>query len=115
MSNPPPNSGEPEELRWPQSNPDPNPNYPLETPEAHVNSEESNNSNELFGVHSNSDGPLGVVPNLFRLLDLVDEHGSEGIIQKIVIDQDSLRRFLNLVQPGSYESVSKINFKALDE
>ncbi|QRW13378.1 E3 ubiquitin-protein ligase TRIP12 [Ceratobasidium sp. AG-Ba] len=54
------------------------------------------------------------VPNLFRLLDLIDEHGSGGIVEKIVIDQNSLHRLLNTVQPGSYDSVSKINFKSLD-
>ncbi|QRW13380.1 E3 ubiquitin-protein ligase TRIP12 [Ceratobasidium sp. AG-Ba] len=54
------------------------------------------------------------IPNLFRLLDLIDEHGSGGIVEKIVIDQNSLHRLLNIVQPGSYDSVSKINFKSLD-
>ncbi|KEP46676.1 putative cytochrome P450 family protein, partial [Rhizoctonia solani 123E] len=57
---------------------------------------------------------LSSVTNLFRLLDLVDEHGSGGIVEKVVIDQISLHRVLNIVQPGSYDSVSKINFKALD-
>ncbi|EUC60520.1 cytochrome P450 family protein, putative [Rhizoctonia solani AG-3 Rhs1AP] len=56
-----------------------------------------------------------IVPNLFRLLDLADEHGSGGIIEKVVIDQLSLHRLLNIVQPGSYDSVSRINFKALDQ
>ncbi|KAG8795912.1 hypothetical protein FRC12_008167 [Ceratobasidium sp. 428] len=55
------------------------------------------------------------VPNLFRLLDLVDERGSGGIVEKMVIDQTSLHHLLNTVQPGSYDSVSKINFKSLDE
>ncbi|KAG8795915.1 hypothetical protein FRC12_008170 [Ceratobasidium sp. 428] len=58
---------------------------------------------------------LTQVPNLFRLLDLVDEHGSGGIVEKMVIDQTSLHRLLNTVQPGSYDSVSKINFKSLDK
>ncbi|KAG8723550.1 hypothetical protein FRC09_002858 [Ceratobasidium sp. 395] len=58
---------------------------------------------------------LKQVPNLFRLLDLVDEHGSGGIVEKMVIDQTSLHGLLNTVQPGSYDSVSKINFKSLDK
>ncbi|CAE6410609.1 unnamed protein product, partial [Rhizoctonia solani] len=58
---------------------------------------------------------LSAIPNLFRLLDLVDEHGSGGIVEKIVIDQQSLHRLLNIVQPGSYDSVSKIDFRALDQ
>ncbi|CAE6431455.1 unnamed protein product, partial [Rhizoctonia solani] len=60
------------------------------------------------------DNVLRRINNLFRLLDLVDEHGSGGIVEKVVIDQISLHRVLNIVQPGSYDSVSKINFKALD-
>ncbi|CAE6496426.1 unnamed protein product, partial [Rhizoctonia solani] len=62
-----------------------------------------------------ADDVLGSIPNLFRLLDLVDEHGSGGIVEKIVIDQHSLHRLLNIVQPGSYDSVSRINFKELDK
>ncbi|KAH7337773.1 hypothetical protein B0J17DRAFT_573266 [Rhizoctonia solani] len=67
--------------------------------------------------HSDShrEDVLGAVPNLFRLLDLVDEHGSGGIVEKIVIDQNSLHRLLNIVHPGSYDSVSKINFRVLDQ
>ncbi|KAJ1300984.1 hypothetical protein OPQ81_003408 [Rhizoctonia solani] len=61
------------------------------------------------------DDLLKNIPNVFRLLDLVDEHGSGGIVEKVVIDQNSLHRVLNVVQPGSYDSVSKINFKALDD
>ncbi|KAG9119443.1 hypothetical protein FRC07_005532, partial [Ceratobasidium sp. 392] len=74
-----------------------------------------------FGDQSQEEGetfdrdPLKLVPNLFRLLDLVDEQGSGGIVEKMVIDQTSLHRLLNTVQPGSYDSVSKINFKSLDQ
>ncbi|CAE6443309.1 unnamed protein product [Rhizoctonia solani] len=118
MSYPLPNSGAPEELGWPQGSPNPNPHYPPETSGGrghHGASEESHSSSEVSGIHSNSDDLLSAIPNLFRLLDLVDEPGFSGIVEKIVIDQHSLRRLLNTVQPGSYESVSKINFRALDE
>ncbi|CUA74082.1 E3 ubiquitin-protein ligase TRIP12 [Rhizoctonia solani] len=59
-----------------------------------------------------SDDILNGIPNIFRLLDLVDEHGS---VEKVVIDQHSLHRLLNIVRPGSYDSVSRINFKELDK
>lgn len=36
------------------------------------------------------------------------------LVEKVVIDQRSLHQLLNIIQPGSYDSVSKINFKALD-
>ncbi|KAF8748055.1 hypothetical protein RHS01_11079 [Rhizoctonia solani] len=79
----------------------------------------SNLSQPLPNTHVQSqdsapDDLLGNINSLFRLLDLVDEHGSGGIVEKVVIDQRSLHRVLNIIQPGSYDSVSKINFKALD-
>ncbi|CAE6502261.1 unnamed protein product, partial [Rhizoctonia solani] len=120
-----------------------NPRYPPETPEAnnqHGYSESSDGDTEMLDANSNFDGQSSVaqpppppvqgipghseshhedilasVPNLFRLLDLVDEHGSGGIVEKIVIDQNSLHRLLNIVHPGSYDSVSKINFRVLDQ
>ncbi|KAG9094853.1 Vacuolar protein sorting-associated protein 13A [Ceratobasidium sp. 370] len=52
---------------------------------------------------------------IFRLLDLVDERGSGGLVEKIIIDQADLYRLLNTILPGSYNSVTKINFKALDQ
>ncbi|KAF8690053.1 hypothetical protein RHS03_09010, partial [Rhizoctonia solani] len=79
----------------------------------------SNLSQPLPNTHFQSqdlapDDLLGNINSIFRLLDLVDEHGSGGIVEKVVIDQRSLHRVLNIIQPGSYDSVSKINFKALD-
>ncbi|KAH7337772.1 hypothetical protein B0J17DRAFT_718539 [Rhizoctonia solani] len=61
-----------------------------------------------------NNGLLKGVPNLFRLLDLVDEQGSGGIVEKAMIDQTSLHRILNILQPGSYDFIPKINFKELD-
>ncbi|CAE6449489.1 unnamed protein product, partial [Rhizoctonia solani] len=58
---------------------------------------------------------LDQIPNLFRLLDLVEDRSSGGIVEKIVIDQKSLSKVINNLQPGSYKSVSNIDFKALDK
>ncbi|KAG9082517.1 hypothetical protein FRC06_004956, partial [Ceratobasidium sp. 370] len=88
--------------------------------------DESDSDTEMASAKSSLEEPqdeegtsdrdvLERIPNLFRLLDLVDEHGSGGIVEKMVIDQASLHRLLNTVQPGSYDSVSKINFKSLDK
>ncbi|KAG8730280.1 hypothetical protein FRC11_007096, partial [Ceratobasidium sp. 423] len=57
---------------------------------------------------------LDRIPNLFRLLDLVEDRSSGGIVEKIVIDQKSLSKVINILQPGAYKSVSNIDFKALD-
>ncbi|CAE6468702.1 unnamed protein product [Rhizoctonia solani] len=69
----------------------------------------------LNNIAAPPEDPLSAIPNLFRLLDLVDEHASGGIIERVVIDQHSLHSLLNIVQPGSYDSVSKINFRSLDQ
>ncbi|CAE6447527.1 unnamed protein product [Rhizoctonia solani] len=46
--------------------------------------------------------------------NLVEDQGSNGIVEKIIIEQKSLSKIINLLQPGSYKSVSNIDFKSLD-
>lgn len=36
------------------------------------------------------------------------------LVDKIIIAQDTLRDFINTVCPGAYSSLTKVNFKALD-
>jgi hypothetical protein len=36
------------------------------------------------------------------------------LVDKVIIDQASLREFINTVSPGAYVSLTKVNFKALD-
>ncbi|EUC60521.1 root hair defective 3 GTP-binding protein, partial [Rhizoctonia solani AG-3 Rhs1AP] len=48
--------------------------------------------------------------------DPIVAHQTPGdSLEKVVIDQQSLHRLLNIVRPGSYDSVSRINFKELDK
>ncbi|KIO11026.1 hypothetical protein M404DRAFT_127237 [Pisolithus tinctorius Marx 270] len=54
------------------------------------------------------------VRGLYRILDLITEQGSGGLVDKIIISQDSLKAFINVVCPGAYASLTKVNFKALD-
>ena len=35
-------------------------------------------------------------------------------MEKVIIDQESLKRFINEVSPGAYVSLTKIDFRALD-
>ncbi|KAI6163533.1 hypothetical protein EDD17DRAFT_475985 [Pisolithus thermaeus] len=55
------------------------------------------------------------VKGLYRVLDLISEQSSGGLVDKIVISQNTLEAFLNIVCPGAYASVTKVNFKALDQ
>ena len=38
-----------------------------------------------------------------------------SLVQKVVIDQESFSRLINTFTRGAYRSMSKIDFKALDE
>ncbi|KAI6095859.1 hypothetical protein F5141DRAFT_1012708, partial [Pisolithus sp. B1] len=55
------------------------------------------------------------VKGLYRILDLITEQGSGGLVDKIIISQNSLKAFINIVCPGAYASLTKVNFKALDQ
>ena len=37
------------------------------------------------------------------------------VVDKVIIAQDFLKRFVNTICPGSYVSVTKVDFKALDQ
>ncbi|KAG8690825.1 hypothetical protein FRC11_008866 [Ceratobasidium sp. 423] len=94
------------------------------SPSADQNGEDSKTSAPTYSsdnpantdsqLNTTTDDGLANFPTLFRLLDLYQEHGSGGLVEKILIDQNCLRHLLNTILPGSYESVSKIDFKALD-
>jgi hypothetical protein len=72
---------------------------------------------------------------MYRLLDLISESGSNGYgkghflgsrplgcfdliseiaVDKIVIAQNSLQRFINDMSPGAYASITRVDFKTLD-
>lgn len=78
------------------------------------------------------------IKGMYRLLDLVNESGSNGCgnvplsdslpisypqlvfilfiiaVDKVIIAQDPLKRFINTICPESYASLTKVDFKALD-
>jgi len=36
-------------------------------------------------------------------------------VDKVIIDQDSLQEFINIARPGAYVTLTKVNFKSLDQ
>jgi len=52
---------------------------------------------------------------MYPLLDLISEHGTSGLVDKIIIAQESLQEFINALSPGAYSSITKVNFKILDD
>ncbi|KAJ7583113.1 hypothetical protein C8J56DRAFT_202132 [Mycena floridula] len=57
---------------------------------------------------------LTSIRGMYRMLDLISEQGSGGLVEKIIIDQASFQRLLDDLCPGAYASLTKVNFKALD-
>ncbi|KAL1748220.1 hypothetical protein HDZ31DRAFT_71777 [Schizophyllum fasciatum] len=55
------------------------------------------------------------IPRLYRILDLISEQGSGGLVDKVIIAQESLAQFLDDVSPGAYQSLTKVDFKSLDK
>ncbi|KAF9228234.1 hypothetical protein BS17DRAFT_850512 [Gyrodon lividus] len=64
--------------------------------------------------HSEDDLCLSI-PGMYRILDLMSERGTSGLVDKIIIAQDSLKTFVNEICPGAYASLTKVDFKALDK
>ncbi|KAI6101022.1 hypothetical protein EDD16DRAFT_1716799 [Pisolithus croceorrhizus] len=64
------------------------------------------------------DKDVDVPPHALDRLDLASSIkglAAGGLVDKIVISQNTLETFLNIVCPGAYASVTKVNFKALDQ
>ncbi|TDL23181.1 hypothetical protein BD410DRAFT_839090 [Rickenella mellea] len=55
------------------------------------------------------------IDGMFRILDLISERGSGGLVDKIIIAQDQFSHFINELYPGSYRSLTKIDFHLLDK
>ncbi|KIJ06653.1 hypothetical protein PAXINDRAFT_103273, partial [Paxillus involutus ATCC 200175] len=55
------------------------------------------------------------ISGMYMILDLISEQGTGGLVEKVIIAQNSLRDFLNAVSPGTYVSLTKIDFKSLDQ
>ncbi|PKC68807.1 hypothetical protein RhiirA1_456805 [Rhizophagus irregularis] len=54
------------------------------------------------------------IPGLYRLLDLCKDDGSNGLVDKIIISKDSLKKLCNDMVPYSFKSISDINFTKLN-
>ncbi|KAH9059753.1 hypothetical protein EDB87DRAFT_736822 [Lactarius vividus] len=73
----------------------------------------------LSEVGSTNSAQLGedlslAVRGMYPLLDLITEQGSSGLVDKIVIAQQSLQEFINTLSPGAYSSITEVDFKLLD-
>ncbi|KAH9046371.1 hypothetical protein EDB83DRAFT_2295029 [Lactarius deliciosus] len=54
------------------------------------------------------------VKGMYRLLDLINESGSNGYVDKVIIAREPFERFVNTMCPGAFASITKVDFKALD-
>ncbi|KAJ3194505.1 hypothetical protein HK101_002568 [Irineochytrium annulatum] len=53
------------------------------------------------------------VPGLYRLLEIYKDSGSGGLVDKVILCQEHLKKLCNDVSPESYRSVSNIDFGVL--
>jgi hypothetical protein len=56
---------------------------------------------------------LSRIPGMYRLLELYSEQGSGGLVDKVVISQDSLRDLIESLSPGAYTSLTKVSNQSL--
>ncbi|KAH9056529.1 hypothetical protein EDB87DRAFT_1566476 [Lactarius vividus] len=57
---------------------------------------------------------LATEAKMYCLLDLINESGSNGFVDKVIVARDSLERLVNAMCPGAFASITKVDFKALD-
>ena len=62
-------------------------------------------------ISERGSGDLGEHPNQVGVLPLIDDLVS---VEKIIISQESLKAFINSVCPNAFASMTKVNFKVLD-
>ncbi|KAG9001922.1 hypothetical protein FRB90_011463 [Tulasnella sp. 427] len=82
-----------------------------------VKTDQDATANDSISTDNHDPNGFDLLPRitgLFRLLDLYSETGSGGLVDKIIISQESLGRFINSVLPGAYTNVTKIDFARLD-
>ncbi|KEP46929.1 von willebrand factor type A domain protein, partial [Rhizoctonia solani 123E] len=80
------------------------------------NDDESDSDTEMADARSNFDDKSSVSRRPHDQPAQPDATTDDTLgVEKVVIDQQSLHRLLNIVRPGSYDSVSRINFKELDK
>ncbi|OSX60152.1 hypothetical protein POSPLADRAFT_1047623 [Postia placenta MAD-698-R-SB12] len=87
--------------------------------EAYMSSEDPSEGRHATTFSSATHEPqmpdlVTAVRGMYRVLDLINEQGSGGLVDKIIIAQDSLGRLMNDLRPGSYTSMTKVDFNALD-
>ncbi|KAG8855501.1 hypothetical protein FRB96_007005 [Tulasnella sp. 330] len=96
--------------------PDPKPDV-LGKPDSHSAIDVDQLHSRPKMTHGSEDHRQDLLPRIkgmFRLLDLYDEQGSGGLVDKIIIAQDSLKELIDNLSAGAYTSITKINFAALD-
>jgi hypothetical protein len=52
---------------------------------------------------------------MFKLLHFHSEQSSSGMVDKVLIDQTSFQSLCSTLEPGSFTSATKVDFKALDQ
>ncbi|KAF8289765.1 hypothetical protein DL93DRAFT_2069130 [Clavulina sp. PMI_390] len=63
---------------------------------------------------TDEDDVLPRIRNMFRLLELYSEQGSSGLVEKVLISQESVCDLIETLCPGASAGITSINFNLLD-
>ncbi|RIA83800.1 hypothetical protein C1645_833247 [Glomus cerebriforme] len=75
---------------------------------------QEDNENHTTFEYDNKNDLCKSIPGLYRLLDLCKDEGSNGLVDKIIISQQDIKRLCNKIMPNSFKSISKINYEKLN-
>ncbi|KAJ3100214.1 hypothetical protein HDU96_010418, partial [Phlyctochytrium bullatum] len=64
-------------------------------------------------MQEQQDEALAAIPNCYRILEVFKDHGSNGLVDKIIIAQESLKELCNRMAKSSFRAINKIDFDAL--
>ena len=77
-------------------------NEPLKIPVASLDLE------ALDSAPATLDDLLPRIKNAYRLLELFSEQGTGGLVDKVIIPQNSLRDLINVLSPGAFEEMTRV-------
>ncbi|RGB31341.1 hypothetical protein C1646_709203 [Rhizophagus diaphanus] len=72
------------------------------------------NDSFVLVEHFTSNDLANDIFGLYRLLDLCNDDGSNGIVDKIIISKEQLKKLCNDMVPSSFKSISEINYTKLN-
>ncbi|RUS35157.1 hypothetical protein BC938DRAFT_475101 [Jimgerdemannia flammicorona] len=78
-----------------------------------VDADDSDISLSEIASKTPNDDIVNTVPGLYRMLSLYKDNGVSGLVDKIILSPDQMEKFCDDITPGSFHSVSKVDYDDL--